>query len=287
MVTEQQAGPVPGDRLAEEQRADRQLKGKHRAMWALGDYPLVADTMIPNLGAVLVDACGISAGDRVLDVGAGPGNAALPAARLDADVVASDLTPELLATGRDRAHREGLRLEWQEADAESMPWPDDSFDVVMSCVGVMFAPHHAAAAAELARVARRGGRIGLVSWTPEGFIGETFAAMKPFVPAPPPGVQPPPRWGTETHLAELLGPLLSDVTHQRREVVVDAFDRPEGFREFAAAYYGPTLAAYRNNADDPARTAEFDAALDELVRRYADERGAMRWEYLLTVGTVA
>ncbi len=286
MATEKAAPPVPEDRLDEERRADRQLKDKHRAMWASGDYSLVADTVIPDLGATLVEACGIRPGDRVLDVAAGTGNAAIPAARRGANVVASDLTPELLATGRGRAEREGLRLEWVPADAEDLPWPEDSFDAVISCVGVMFAPHHTRAATELLRVTRPGGRIGLVSWTPEGSIGQMFAAMKPYLPPPPPGAQPPPLWGSEQHLAELFGPSATDVRHERREVVVDHFARPEEFRDFAATHYGPTLAAYRNNAADPARTAELDRSLDDLGRRYADPSGTMRWEYLLTVATV-
>ncbi|MBD9735784.1 class I SAM-dependent methyltransferase, partial [Streptomyces sp. H28] len=152
-------------------RADRALKAKHRAMWAQGDYPAVAAELIPGLGAVLVEACGVGPGDRVLDVAAGTGNAAIPAALAGAEVVASDLTPELLETGRRLAEDRGARLSWETADAEALPYEDASFDTVLSCVGVMFAPHHRAAADELLRVCRPGGTIGLVSWTPEGFIG--------------------------------------------------------------------------------------------------------------------
>ncbi|MGA8460987.1 MAG: class I SAM-dependent methyltransferase, partial [Streptosporangiaceae bacterium] len=164
--------------------ADRALKDKHRAMWALGDYPALAADIIPGLGQILADACQIQAGDRVLDVAAGSGNAAIPAARAGARVVASDLTPELLAAGQRQAEQQGLMLEWRQADAEALPFGDGEFDVVMSCLGVMFTPHHQAAAGELVRVCRPGGTIGLVSWTPDGFIGQMFAAMKPYAPPP-------------------------------------------------------------------------------------------------------
>ena len=176
--------------------ADRALKAKHRAMWALGDYPALATDIIPDLGAVLVEAAGVGPGDRVLDVAAGSGNAAIPAALAGASVVASDLTPELLEAGRRQAEQRGVELEWRQADAEALPFADGEFDAVLSCVGVMFAPHHQASADELVRVCRPGGTIGLLSWTPEGFIGQMFATMKPYAPPPPPGAQPPPLWGS-------------------------------------------------------------------------------------------
>jgi SAM-dependent methyltransferase len=160
---------------------------KHRALWASGDYPTVAADLIPGLGATLVEAAGITAGQRVLDVGAGTGNAAIPAALRGADVVASDLTPELLTAGEQIAAARGAQLQWVEADAHALPFENGEFDAVLSCVGVMFAPFHERAAAELLRVCRPGGTIGLLSWTPEGFVGRLFATMKPFAPAPPPG----------------------------------------------------------------------------------------------------
>src|SRR5688500_19125855 len=148
---------------------DVALKAKHRAMWALGDYPAVAAEIIPELGDALVTACDVGPGDRVLDVGAGSGNAAIPAALAGATVIASDLTPDLLETGRQDAAKAGARLEWRQADAEALPFGDAEFDTVLSCVGVMFAPHHQASAEELVRVTRPGGTIGLLNWTPEGF----------------------------------------------------------------------------------------------------------------------
>jgi ubiquinone/menaquinone biosynthesis C-methylase UbiE len=146
---------------------DTELKARHRAMWASGDYPSMVETFLLPLGPRLVEACDIGAGMRVLDVAAGTGNASIPAAQRGAHVTASDLTPELLEAGSLRPEAAGLELEWVAADAEKLPFEDQSFDVVMSAIGVMFAPHHQAAADELVRVCRPGGTIGLLSWTPE------------------------------------------------------------------------------------------------------------------------
>ena len=261
--------------------ADRTLKNKHRAMWALGDYASVASEVIGALGPLLVEAAGVRIGDRVLDVAAGTGNVAIPAALTGAEVVAADLTPELLDVGRRLAAERGLELRWEVADAEAMPFDDASFDVVTSCVGVMFAPHHQPAADELVRVTRPGGTIALVNWTPEGFIGQLFATMKPFVPSPPPGVQPAPLWGREDHVRELLGDRVTDLTAERRTLRVDHFRTPQAFRDFFKATYGPTIVAYRGIADDPSRVAELDAALVELARRYDRGDGVLEWEFLL------
>ena len=171
-------------------------------------------------------------GDRVLDIAAGSGNVAIPAARTGASVIASDLTPELFEAGRARAAAEGVELEWREADAEALPFADGEFDVVLSAIGVMFAPHHQAAADELVRVCKPGGRIGIISWTPEGFIGQLFATMKPYAPPPPPGASPPPKWGSEEHVLGLLGDRVTDVATERRMLTVDRFDRPEDFRDY-------------------------------------------------------
>lgn len=261
--------------------ADRALKTKHRAMWALGNYPVVAAQVIPGMGAVLVDACGIRPGDRVLDVAAGSGNAAIPAALAGANVVASDLTPELLNAGRALAAERGARLDWQQGDVEALPYRDGEFDVVMSCVGVMFAPHHQASADELVRVCRPGGTIGLASWTPEGFIGQMFATMKPYAPPPPPGAQPAPLWGDEKHVRALFGERVSDVVARRQTVHVDRFADAEEFRDFYKANYGPTIAVYKAIADDPERVAALDRELVDLGRRHDQGGGTMEWEYLL------
>jgi ubiquinone/menaquinone biosynthesis C-methylase UbiE len=263
--------------------ADRALKAKHRAMWAMGDFPAVATEVIPQLGPVLVEAAGIKAGDQVLDVGAGSGNASIPAAQLGAKVVASDLTPELLETGQRDAEARGLDLEWRQADAEALPFDDASFDVVISCLGVMFAPHHQPAADELVRVCRPEGTISVLSWTPEGFLGDMFSVMKPYAPPPPPGAQPAMQWGNEAHVRGLFGDRVTDIEARRENLRVEAFDTPEAFRDFFKATYGPTIAVYNNIADDPEKVAELDAALAELGRRYdhGSSRTVMDWEYLI------
>lgn len=262
---------------------DRALKAAHRAMWALGDYPALADELIPDLGRALVAACGLGPGDRVLDVATGSGNAALPAARLGAQVVAADLTPDLLAAGELRAAAAGVQVEWREADAESLPFPDDSFDAVMSCLGVMFAPHHRTCADELLRVCRPGGTIGLISWTSEGFIGQMFAAMQPYAPPPAPGAQSPLRWGDERHVRELFHGRADDIVARRHTVRVDRYSRPEDFRDDFKYHYGPTVAAYQRLADQPDRVAALDDDLAALARRHGlgVDTTAMEWEYLL------
>ena len=263
--------------------ADQALKAKHRAMWALGDYPTLAARVIPDLGAVLAAACGAGPGQRVLDVATGAGNAAIPAALAGADVTACDLTPELMEAGRQRAEARRATIQWQQADAEALPFADGEFDIVLSCLGVMFAPHHEASAGELVRVCRPGGTIGLINWTPEGFVGQMFAAMKPYVPPPPPGVQPAPLWGSEEYVRTLLSDRVTGIITARQAVTIDQFADPEEFRDYFKACYGPTTAAYQAIAADPDRVAALDADLADLARRH--DRGAgstvMDWEYLL------
>lgn len=261
---------------------DAALKQRHRSMWASGHYDRVAREIIPVLGERLVASLGITAGERVLDIGAGTGNAAVPAARTGATVVASDLTPELLDLGR--AEHPDADIDWQVADAEALPWPDASYDVALSTVGLMFAPHHQAAADELLRVLRPGGRLGILSWTPEGFIGRLFATMRDFVPAPPAGVQPPPLWGDEDHVRALMGDRVDDLTFTRDHVDVGLFTGPTDFRTYFRDNYGPTLMAYRGLADQPQRAAELDAALDALAADADEGSGRMPWEYVVVSG---
>ena len=262
--------------------ADAAVKAKHRAMWASGDYPALAHDLIADLGPALVDACGVRPGMRVLDVAAGAGNAALVAADAGADVVAADLTPELFAAGRAAAAERGVEVTWQEADAEALPFPDAAFDIVMSCVGVMFAPHHQQAADELVRVCRPGGTIGLLNWTPEGFIGQMFAVMKPYAAPPAPGAQPPPLWGDERHVAALLGDRVERVQACRQSVAIP-FATGAEFRDYFKQRYGPTIAVYRNLSADIQRATELDRALAELGEKNLAATGTatMNWEYLL------
>jgi SAM-dependent methyltransferase len=246
---------------------DAELKARHRKMWASGDYPSMVETFLTPLGPRLAGALPLGPGTRVLDIAAGTGNASIPAALTGAHVTATDLTPELLEAGRARAAA-GLDLEWQPADAEHLPFDDESFDVVMSSIGVMFAPHHQIAADELVRVCRPGGTIGLLSWTPEGMLGALFRTMGPFAPAPPPGASSPPLWGSEDHL-----------------------------REHFKDRYGPTIAT-QNNARANGREADFVAALDAFCDEWnhtqstsstgtGSSNGSARFEmeYLLTVAT--
>ncbi|HEX6148287.1 class I SAM-dependent methyltransferase [Nocardioides sp.] len=265
--------------------ADRELKAKHRAMWALGDYHAVARDVISATGPALVRAAGITGDQRVLDVAAGSGNASVPAARTGASVVASDLTPELLEEGR-HAHPD-VDITWEVGDAEALPYGDGSFDAVISCVGVMFAPHHQQAADELVRVTRRGGTIANLSWTPAGFIGQMFATMKPFAPAPPPGAQPPPLWGDATHVRTLLGDRVTNVTETVEELTVDAFTSARELVDFFKACYGPTIAVFRSLGDDAEKVAALDAALVDLAARFGADSGTLRWEYLIVTAVRA
>lgn len=257
------------------------LKLRHRALWELGDYPTVADTVIPRLGSDLVAASGIDPGSRVLDVAAGAGNATLPAARRGASVTASDLSQALLDECSRRAAGEGLSVECVPADAEDLPFPDGSFDAVLSCVGVQFAPHHDVVAAELARVTRPGGRVGLLSWTPGGFIGQLLGTVRPFAP-PPPGAQGPLPWGDTDHVRDLLHGRTEEPAFRTGEVEVTAFGRPEEFREFFTRLYGPVAAVHRSLAGT-GRQGELEEAIDALAASHMDASGAMRWEYVVAL----
>jgi len=264
-----------------------QVAAKHRTIWASGDYAKLAAELVSPLGPVLVQATAIAAGDRVLDVAAGTGNAAIPAAETGASVIASDLCPELLEQGSRLAAERGVELEWREANAHELPFGDDEFDVVMSCIGVMFAPFHRLAADELVRVCKPGGRIGLISWTPEGHIGQLWAAMKPYAPAPPPGAQPPPLWGQEEHVRALLGDRVTDVVTERRMLAVDHFADGAEFRDYFKNLYGPTIAVYGNIEGDPDRVAALDADIARVGDSVLSDSRTMEWEYLLVTARKA
>ena len=216
---------------------------------------------------------------------AGSGNAAIPAALTGAEVVATDLTPELFEPGRREAAEVGATLRWEQADAEALPCDDASFDVVLSCLGVMFAPHHQRAADQLVRVCRPGGTIALLSWTPEGFLGRMFATMRPYAAPPPPGAQPPPLWGSERHVRGLLGDRVSDLRAVKGRVSFDRFASGAEFRDYFKAFYGPTIATYEFNAGDPGRARALDAALATLGDEALAGGRTIEAEYLVLVAT--
>ena len=228
------AAPIPTPDFAA-------IKQRQQATWASGDFAVIGTTL-QIVGEDLAEALDIRAGERVLDVAAGNGNATLAAARRFAQVTSTDYVQELLDKGRERARAEGLAIRFQAADAEALPFADGSFDVVMSTYGCMFTPDHARTAGELLRVTRAGGRIGMANWTPQGFIGRLFKVIGAHVP-PPAGLQSPALWGTEAHLADLFGGAAADIRCERKHF---------NFRYRSAAhwiqvfrdYYGPTHKAF-------------------------------------------
>jgi SAM-dependent methyltransferase len=259
---------------------DHTLASDHRAVWALGDYALMAEQVMAPLGPVLVNATNIGPGDRVLDVAAGSGNISIPAAETGASVVSSDLTPELLERSQKRAAEQGVVLQWREANAEALPFADGEFDTVISAIGVMFAPHHQLAADELVRVCRPGGTIGLISWTHEGFFGQMLATIRPYRPVMVPGVPPSALWGREDYIGGLLGDRVREIKTQRQMLRVDRFGSAQAVHEYFKTHYGPTINAYSNIGNNHVLTATLDAQLTELADQHLDN-GVMGWEYLL------
>ncbi|SOX53485.1 class I SAM-dependent methyltransferase [Mycobacterium ahvazicum] len=256
------------------------LAATHRAIWALGDYALMAEEVMAPLGPILVAATGIGPGTRVLDVAAGSGNISLPAAKTGATVVSTDLTPELLARSRTRAAAQGLTLDYREANAHALPFGDGEFDVVMSAIGVQFAPNHRLAAGELARVCRPGGTIGVISWTPQGFFGRMLATIRPYRPSLSPAVAPAALWGRESYVTGLLSEQIRRVAAVRGMLEVNRFDCATAVHEYFKNHYGPTIEAYANIGGNRVLSAELDAQLIELAEEHLAD-GTMRWEYLL------
>ena len=202
-------------------------------------------------------------------------------------MTASDLTPELLDAGSKRAQAAGVELDWVEADAENLPFEDESFDVVMSSIGAMFAPMHQQVADELVRVCRPGGTIGMLNWTPEGMIGALFRTMGPFAPPPPPGAQPPPLWGSEDHVRELFGDRVDLHTLEREMLEITAFQQPHDYGEHFKSKYGPTIVA-RANAEKDGREGELDAALNAFCDEWnlgTPDQARFEQEYVVVVGT--
>lgn len=258
------------------------IKARQQATWASGDFGVIGTTL-SIVGESLCEAADVCAGERVLDVAAGNGNASLAAARRFADVTSTDYVPQLLEQGKMRAEGERLALSFEVADVENLPYGDASFDVVLSTFGAMFAPDQMRTASELLRVARRGGRIGLASWTPEGFLGDLFRLIASFVP-PPPGLASPMLWGTETGLAELFGSDASEIRSERR-LFNFRYRSAEHWIEVFRTYYGPTHKVFA--ALPPARQSSLHVALIELLSRNNRERGngtlVVPGEYLETV----
>ena len=238
------------------------LKSRQRAAWASGDYSVIGTTL-QIVGEELAEACDLRWDERVLDVAAGNGNATLAAARRGCHVTSTDYVGELLARGEDRARAEHLSVDFKVADAEALPFADGTFDAVISTFGVMFSPDHARAAAELVRVCRPGGRIGLANWTPEGFIGQMFRVLGRHLP-PPAGVQPPSLWGTEPHLRALFGEHAADIRITPRQFNF-RYRSPVHFIDVFRTWYGPVHKAFGALAADAAAALERD--LTELLQR--------------------
>jgi SAM-dependent methyltransferase len=265
-----------------EAAGDDAIKARVRATWATGDFARVARETIPSVGPALVAAAGVGAGQRVLDVAAGSGATSIPAALAGGDVVASDLTPELLAAGRAAAAAAGVAVDWVEADAEALPFADASFDVVLSSFGAIFAPRHQVVADELTRVVRPGGTIAMANWTPEGWAGQFSRTLLPFVPPPPADTLPPIAWGAEDHVRSLFGDRVSELSFTRRVHLMDIFGSPEEAVAYYRENFGPTIMTYRSVAGDPERRAALDAAFLDFARRTWRDEG-YEMEYALVV----
>jgi SAM-dependent methyltransferase len=239
------------------------IKQRQQVTWASGDYAVVGTTL-QIVGESLAEAVDVRADERVLDVAAGNGNATLAAARRFASVTSTDYVPSLLDKGRERARAEGFVVRFQEADVEELPFPDSSFDVVLSTFGAMFAPDHERAADEIMRVLRSGGRIGIANWTPEGFIGRLFKLISRHV-APPAGVKSPALWGSESHLAGLFGAQSAQIRAERRHFNF-RYRSPAHFVEVFRDYYGPTHKAFAALDEAGQQALEFEilALLGEL-----------------------
>ena len=239
------------------------VKARQQGAWSSGDYAVVGTTL-QIVGEELCEALDLRAGQRVLDVAAGNGNASLAAARRWCDVVTTDYVPALLDRASERAAAERLVITVREADAEALPFADESFDVVVSTFGVMFTPDQDRAAAELVRVCRRGGKIGLANWTPEGFIGQLFKTIGRHVP-PPPGARSPALWGTRARVAELFEPHASSVESTPRHFTF-RYRSPRHWLEIFRTYYGPVLKTFAALA--PPAQAALERDLMDLIAQF-------------------
>lgn len=267
------AGNTPVDLVA--------LKGRQQVAWASGDYAVIGTTL-QIVGEQLAEACDLRWDERVLDVAAGNGNATLAAARRGCMVTSTDYVGALLERGAQRAQAEGLNVTFQEADAEALPFGDGTFDAVLSTFGVMFAPDQAKAAAEMARVCRSGGRIGMANWTPQGFIGQLFKTLGAYVP-PPAGVLPPSRWGVEEHLHAMFDPHGVDIAVTARQFNF-RYRSAAHFIEVFRTWYGPVHKAFGALPADRASALEADlTTLLNGLNRGGDKSLVVPSEYLEVV----
>jgi SAM-dependent methyltransferase len=260
------------------------IKQRQQATWASGDFSVIGTTL-QIVGEQLAESADVRAGERVIDIAAGNGNATLAAARRFAKVTSTDYVPALLGKGRERAQAEGFDIAFVEADAEALPFDDSSFDVALSTFGAMFTPQHERPAQEMLRVVRSGGRIGLANWTPEGFIGELFKVIGAYLP-PPAGLRSPALWGTETHMVQLFGAQAEDIRCVRRDFNF-RYASPAHWLQMFRDYYGPTHKAFA--ALDPAAQARLAADITALLERRnlgGSDSLVVPGEYLEVVVTV-
>jgi SAM-dependent methyltransferase len=246
------------------------LKDRHRGMWALGDYPSIAQ-LVSGVGKEVVEAAEIGHGIDVLDVACGPGNAAIRAAQRGAAVTGVDLVPDFIEEAKRNAAEAGVEVDWMVGDAEELPCPDESFDRVLSAIGIQFAPRHEVVAGELCRVLRPGGLMVLGNWTREGIIGQLFKLIGEYAPPPPSFASPPPLWGDEAHVRGLFAPYGIELDFTEHQVVL-AFDTVDEYVSVFEHRYGPTI-ALKSILEPDGRWQEFRARNVELGERFARTPG--------------
>ena len=258
------------------------IKQRQRATWGAGNYSVIGTTL-QIVGETLCEALDLCAGETVLDVAAGNGNVSLAAARRRAHVTSTDYVPQLLDVAKKRAEAEGLDIEFREADAEALPFEDGSFDVAVSTFGIMFTPNQSKAASEIARVVRKGGRVGMANWTPDSFIGQLFKIIGKHVP-PPAGVASPALWGTDMKLKELF-PGRTVTTAKR--IFNFRYESPEHWLEVFRTYYGPTHKAFGALTPDGQQALQTEIlALVQQLNRRRDGKMVVPGEYLEVIVSV-
>ena len=257
-----------------------EFKQQQRAVWAAGDYAELSQH-IEHVGQRLVETAGVDAGSDVLDVACGTGNAAIPAAQAGATVTGLDLTPSLLEAGREKAAAAGVEVDYVEGDAEDLPFGDDSCDRVFSTFGHMFAPRHEQTASEMARVCRSGGTIGICCWTPEGTVGDVFAASSQYMPPPPDFAQPPILWGTEDHVRAMF-PGASDYEFSRHSATIE-WESAQGFADYFFDRFGPLVTARQMLGDRFDELGERLVAIFEERNEATDGTFVMPQEYLQSI----